>query len=85
MFPTMTVAEQLAFDLNIRSFNTKSWMIYQTPRTPQRAIAEKMEQTRAPLKGRYIRNRVLLLARLLSINHLLDRYPQALSGGERRR
>ena len=86
MFPTMTVAEQLAFGLNIRSFNTKSWIdLLGTPRAPQRAIAETDGANPCTIEGQIHPQSRSLLARLLSINHLLDRYPQALSGGERQR
>lgn len=56
LFPTMTVADQVAFALNVR---------------------------RQP-KG-LIRQRVHELAGLLGIDHLLDRYPHGLSGGEKQR
>ena len=86
MFPTMTVADQLSFGLNIRRFNIQRWIERLEHRGRlNNSLNDKMLRGRFFLKNRFIRSRILSLARLLSINHLLDRYPQGLSGGERQR
>lgn len=71
LYPNMTVYENMAFTLRIREQMGFFKKIFNSK------AARKIEES--------INERVLDVAKMLSIEHLLERTPKALSGGQRQR
>ena len=71
LYPHMTVRQNMSFGLRLRLFPGIIW------RWRNRAAAASLR--------RLIDQRVIAAARLLDIEHLLDRKPRQLSGGQRQR
>jgi len=86
LFPNMTVAENLAYGLQLRTFKTEQYrgQLEQRGRLSKQ-LATRMQGRSDYFKKRWIHFRVVELARQLGLAHLLHRMPQGLSGGERQR
>ncbi|MEA3377119.1 MAG: ATP-binding cassette domain-containing protein [Chloroflexota bacterium] len=78
LFPHLNVAENIAFGLRLNGFRSGNSPLDVVRRLARRTgwSTEAREATR---------HRVEDMSRLLSIDHLLHRYPKTLSGGEQQR
>lgn len=77
LFPHLNVADNIAFGMRLGGLHPADWL----PDAIQR-LAGRLGSTE---RGEEIQRHVRQVSRLLSIDHLLHRHPETLSGGEQQR